>query len=99
MPKKTENTNPRVVVTPKEPWIMVPTFEDQRKACAEIEADIRRHVDGFESVSFEYDKKHSCEYCGSPWTENSAVYNGGCCDEDEKNNPDLALVTPTPAAE
>jgi hypothetical protein len=30
-----------------------------------------------------------CEHCGSGWTEDSHEYNGGCCDEDEKNNPEL----------
>lgn len=28
-----------------------------------------------------------CEYCGWGWTEDIDDYNGGCCDEDEKNNP------------
>ena len=30
-----------------------------------------------------------CGHCGSGWTESDSLYNGGCCDEDEKNNPEL----------
>ena len=29
----------------------------------------------------------TCEHCGWPWTEESAAYNGGCCDEDEAGRP------------
>lgn len=28
-----------------------------------------------------------CSNCGRFWTEKSATYNGGCCEEDEKHAP------------
>jgi hypothetical protein len=30
-----------------------------------------------------------CEFCKHRWAEKSGTYNGGCCAEDEKNNPEI----------
>ena len=39
------------------------------------------------AVSDDIEVEARCSYCGRSWTENGRDYNGGCCDEDEKNNP------------
>lgn len=65
------------------------TFEEEMDICMEIEEQIIRHVDGTgrRYVNIIYDVTKVCEYCGSDWTEESNDYNGGCCNEDEKQNP------------
>lgn len=32
--------------------------------------------------------EENCEYCGTPWHEDSDQYNGGCCIRDELHAPD-----------
>jgi hypothetical protein len=39
-----------------------------------------------------FDEHGSCEFCGKVWTEESTLYNGGCCKEDEKHDPDRRAV-------
>lgn len=56
------------------------------KDCGTIVSDIKRHVDGFSSVSIEYDNNPVCEHCGAAWTEDSNYYNGGCCRKDSEND-------------
>ena len=53
------------------------------QACDEIAQQIRRHVDGVGGVAVEYDTLRECEHCGDRWTEDSADYNGGCCQADQ----------------
>lgn len=81
--------NLRVEIYPNEPWI----FNKSRKledaleqACNSIVQQVKRHIDDVHSVSFVYDTRYACEHCGADWTEESKDYNGGCCDEDEKNS-------------
>lgn len=59
---------------------------DMEIRCEEIEAEVKRHVDNVSSVWTEWDEVNVCSHCGSIWTEKNNVYNGGCCDEDEKAN-------------
>ncbi len=54
--------------------------------CARVMSEIRRHVDGA-SCDVEEDRMDCCDCCGSPWTEESDTFNGGCCSEDRKNDP------------
>jgi hypothetical protein len=61
--------------------------EDELKLCKDIATSIKRHVDDIGFASPKYDIVKECEYCGANWTEASDKYNGGCCDEDEKNAP------------
>lgn len=49
--------------------------------------NIKRHVDDIYDISITSDQV--CEHCENLWTEKDVLYNGGCCDEDEKNNPEL----------
>ena len=66
-----------------------PDFEKQmRKRCEEIIEEIKRHVDEVHSCWIIEEKQETCSHCGYKWTEKSETYNGGCCDEDEKNNPE-----------
>lgn len=58
--------------------------------CNDIASQIKRHVDDVAGAYVEWDTWHVCEHCGGRWTEESSTYNGGCCDEDEKNNPEPA---------
>ncbi len=32
-----------------------------------------------------------CEHCGYTWGEKSETFNGGCCDEDLKNDPESVV--------
>lgn len=50
--------------------------------------EIRRHVDDVAHVQPDWESGYVCEYCGYPWGEESTLYNGGCCDEDEKHSPE-----------
>lgn len=104
MSKKTIYDNFRVVVYPQRlgdlgcvsvsDSLMCDSEEDRqrqyRDRAHEIKEQIRRHVDNAGIVSVEFDTNEVCEHCGYRWTE-SGNYNGGCCDEDEKNNP-LAIA-------
>lgn len=63
-------------------------------ACRAIVADIKRHVDNVRDRDMDIETEYVCSHCESAWTERSAEYNGGCCDEDEKNNPDHQDLDP-----
>lgn len=56
--------------------------------CKDIIDQIERHVDGVHHAQVRSESEYVCEYCGFGWTEDSDTYNGGCCAEDERNNPD-----------
>lgn len=94
MSRKSELVAVRVLVTPEEPWL----YRDRDAAFVERAEDvakaIKRHVDQVESVSVEPEHEFTCGYCGARWTEDSTVYNGGCCDKDEEGNPNPEKVTP-----
>lgn len=62
---------------------------EYQERCEEMVRDAKRHVDNLQYAEVEFDQEPVCSYCGSRWTEKSTTYNGGCCDEDEKNNPDF----------
>lgn len=57
--------------------------KEYESRCNEIADQIKRHVDSVGRVSVEFDQERECEHCGWRWTEDSATYNGGCCDADE----------------
>lgn len=100
--KKTEQTNFRVVVWPRDPgdfgWARIGgqrwSENEQRQICEKIAGLIKRHVsfgeDDRGDIRVVCDTEHSCEHCGSQWTEDDPTYNGGCCDKDEANNPAAA---------
>ncbi len=87
---KTNKINFRVEVYSDTYRSRTMTDEEFEKECAKdcrsIEAEIKRHVDNG-GVVVKYDTEKNCEHCGYAWTEESTVYNGGCCDKDEENNP------------
>jgi len=56
--------------------------ELERRACDEIQKDIRRHIDDVGSVIVVAETSSTCEFCGYAWTESSEYFNGGCCDKD-----------------
>jgi len=57
--------------------------------CHELISQIEKHVDGVKYARLSFSCQGYCEYCGSPWTEDNDICNGGCCAEDVKN---MALV-------
>lgn len=59
-----------------------------KQECELLIPQIKRHVDGIGSVTVVFDTEEHCSFCGGNWTEKSETYNGGCCDEDEANNPE-----------
>lgn len=96
--KTPKRSNYRVVIEPRglgdfgsirlsDSFLVRDEAERQRQyqeRCEEIMADVKRHVDQVGYVSVECDIEHVCEHCGGTWTEESATYNGGCCDKDEE---------------
>lgn len=102
MSKKLLKTNIRVEVKPRAPgdfgFISISGIARQEqetiKECEEIAAQIRRHVDGLpyrgdKGVFVEWDREPVCSYCGLAWSEDGDDYNGGCCKEDQKNDPEV----------
>jgi len=91
MPRKLDHCEDwHVEVYPKDYTYGFPILHDDKDyedACKKIVEQVRRHVDDTISVQIECKRKHVCGFCGSNWTEDSPDYNGGCCDEDEANNP------------
>jgi hypothetical protein len=77
-----EKFNIRVEVEPDDGRWVAKTERELMRDCEEIADQIKRHVDGVRYVSVQFDVHEKCEHCGSNWTENGRVYNGGCCDAD-----------------
>lgn len=55
---------------------------------------ITRHVDGVGSVKLKVDKVGRCSHCNYFWSNDqhpfgSDKFNGGCCAEDMKNEPQI----------
>ena len=49
---------------------------------------IKRHCDNVDSITIKHDISNTCEFCGYRWTPQGIPnYNGGCCDEDQQNDP------------
>lgn len=89
--KKTTLTDCRIIVEPDSRYMITKDEGKLRSSlCDDLLREIKRHVDGIGSVYKEDVYEHTCEHCESKWTEVSPKYNGGCCDEDEKNNPEAA---------
>jgi nitrate reductase NapAB chaperone NapD len=59
--------------------------ESKLRACNEIMDAIKRHVDDIDHCEIHEEVEECCEYCGYKWTGDNDHYNGGCCEEDEKN--------------
>lgn len=92
--KHSQSTNWRVEVRPASSFNLRTAndsnrYRRYREACEEIATAIRRHVDDIEGATVEFDTEATCSHCGATWTEDSNTYNGGCCADDEKNNPTL----------
>lgn len=97
MSKKTTQENYRVVIEPRRLGdfglasvsdSMVTSGEADRQRqykeqCEEIAAEVKRHVDNVGWVGVVSDEVAVCEHCGWQWTEDSADYNGGCCEKDQ----------------
>ena len=86
MGKKTTKSNHRVEVYP-DAWPDI-THDYLMGKLEDLKRSIMRHIDGVEVVVMNFDHEHTCEHCGSYWTEESNAYNGGCCDKDEEANPE-----------
>ena len=81
--KKSTTKNFRVVIYPRTHLYGI-RIDDEKPACDRILAAVSRHVDDVVSAYIEYDTEHTCEHCGSIWSEDVDTYNGGCCDQDER---------------
>jgi len=105
MGQKSQRTNFRVEVTPRDPGDFgfariggqTRSEEESERLCESIASDIRRHVDDLQSfgnrgVSVRWDSEMVCEHCGSGWTETDRNYNGGCCKEDEDRHQEASEV-------
>jgi len=108
MPKTTVKTDFRVVVYPRDKGdfgsLRTNAFgshspAEEERICKEIARQIEMHVSRFDydrgEIRVTYDTTPVCSHCGDKWTEDSATYNGGCCDADEANAP-AAAEAPSP---
>lgn len=87
MPKKLFKSNPRIEITPEDTvFIISRSHEEKMRELESMVTDIIRHIDGVDSrgrnISVTEDITNVCEFCGSVWTEESKMYNGGCCYKD-----------------
>ena len=87
MSRVADRDNYRVIVWPRTHTYGIP-HGDPAETCKDILNQIKRHIDEVETVEITSDKADSCSHCGACWTEDGDDYNGGCCDEDEKGNPE-----------
>lgn len=84
--KQVNKTNWRVEVYARD---QIWSGKDGDKLTADdIAKAIRRHCDNVAQAVVVCDYEPVCSHCGSRWTEDSKIYNGGCCDKDEANNPE-----------
>lgn len=51
----------------------------------DLERLLKRRMDDLEVSGRRHEFR--CSFCNSLWSEESTIYNGGCCEEDEKNAP------------
>jgi hypothetical protein len=66
-------------------WSATPLSERQcQEAANELAAIVRRRVDADErgTITTNSDLERTCEFCGRAWTEESVLFNGGCCNKD-----------------
>lgn len=85
MPQKSIKCNPRIEITAEQTWF-VQSHEEQMRELQTMIPDIIRHIDGIDrhgnNIEVKEDIKKVCEFCGYAWTEESDMFNGGCCDKD-----------------
>lgn len=62
----------------------------QRNA-REVVEQVNRHVDA-DGASVRIEWSYTCQDCGYNWTEDSHVYNGGCCDADQLRGTALGEI-------
>lgn len=86
MPKIHKFVECRVVVYPDD-FLVKGDAKALGRRCEEIARQIKRHCDGFDRVEVNHEYEHVCSYCGAAWTEDSADFNGGCCDKDMEHEP------------
>lgn len=65
--KQTIYSDWRVVVYAETPWIGEPSHENMMAECSRIKNDIKRHIDGFSSVTTDFTTQHICSFCKSTW--------------------------------
>ena len=83
-----------VHVQVERPWnckgwpLSTEALDQYRRDAQEVAKQIERRVDGYSRNGVNVTGvEPSCSFCGNCWTEDDPKYNGGCCKEDEKNNP------------
>ena len=101
MPKKTIETEWRVIIEPRSlgnfgiasmsDAVVCPDeaerLREYQQKCENIATEVKRHVDDVGSVFVDAITEDVCEFCGGPWTEDDSTFNGGCCDKDMENEP------------
>ena len=77
----------RVIVEPK--TYRRPTQESLAGEARGILGDVERHVDNVQLAYIDEITIPVCSFCGNSWDRRGGdtEYNGGCCEEDEKNAP------------
>ena len=71
-------------------WVLVEPSTNSigmttRQMCERIVDQVKRHVDGVQSMKIQSDIEYQCSFCGSKWTEDAeSSHNGGCCVADCK---------------
>ncbi len=85
MGKKTLYNGAYVRVNVDRPFRRELTPRDWHDAAKDLEQNIKRHCDGIDSTSIEFDTDDVCEFCGHDWTEIGDDCNE-CCEEEVKEH-------------
>ncbi len=79
MAMKLTYTGVSVIVDVERPLAGYLDSKNLHYAARDVEDQIKRHCDGIDSTEILFRTEKTCEYCGSNWTEDGDIYNGGCC--------------------
>ncbi len=89
MPKQTNFIREEIVVAANN---YLRSKLQQHYNAEQLAKQIKRHCDDIESVEIKTIEENICEFCGYGWTEDSAEYNGGCCDKDQDMHEQTTLA-------
>jgi hypothetical protein len=77
------------------PWDRSRSRQEADEFWALVKRHVLPHFDGSAEVETHLIEEATCEHCNYRWTEESAVYNGGCCGKDEANSPERLAALQT----
>ena len=86
-PRVDRKRNIRVVIEPKEPWMLGSATPERidnawMRVAEEIRSEVRRHVDGEYRITIQHDRESTCSFCGYAFDVSEKPEDEpACCDE------------------